>query len=249
MRKFNGSILCMLILLLTVQGISQKMTWTTKSETAKKLALKGADHFMNAEFERAYDDFSDALELDPDFTVPLVFMANLTRGTAKEAYVQKALKSAESKTAGEKLFASTLSEKDTTASRNLWAKLHTMFPDGQMLGTIYVQTRPTADERFAAAQEYIKKFPDQPAMYNTIAYYYMLDKKDNAMAKQNLEKYIALYPDGSNPYDSMGEYYLNTGDMANSEKYYKMSLEKYPFTTTSLNALQKIADGKKKDAK
>src|SRR5689334_15691758 len=105
-----------------------------------------------------------------------------------------------------------------------------MFPDGEIVGSIYVQTRATPEERFAAAQEYIKKFPNQPAMYNTIAYYYMLDKKDNAMAKQNFEKYIALYPDGSNPYDSMGEYYLDTGDTANAEKYYNMSLEKYPFT-------------------
>jgi len=249
MRKFNGSILCMLILFLTIQGFSQKMTWTSKSEPAKKLALSGANHFANAEFERAYGDFSSALQLDPDFTVALVFMANLTRGAAREAYVQKALKSAENKTEGEKLFASTLSEKDSNARRNTWAKLHTMFPDGEIVGSIYVQTRATPEERFAAAQEYIKKFPNQPAMYNTIAYYYMLDKKDNAMAKQNFEKYIALYPDGSNPYDSMGEYYLDTGDTANAEKYYNMSLEKYPFTTSSLNALQKIADAKKKDAK
>ena len=54
MRKFIGSILCMLILLLTVPGISQKMTWTTKSDAAKDLAMKGADHYMNAEFEQAY---------------------------------------------------------------------------------------------------------------------------------------------------------------------------------------------------
>ena len=124
-----------------------------------------------------------------------------------------------------------------------------MFPDGAMLANIYVQTRATPEERFAAAQDFIKKFPDQPSMYNTIAYYYMLDKKDNALAKQNLDKYLSLYPEGSNPYDSMGEYYLNTGDTANAEKYYKMSLEKYPFTSSSIAALQKIEDSKKKDTK
>lgn len=249
MRKFYGSIICMLMLLLAVQGISQKMTWTTKSDAAKELAAKGADHYMNAEFERAYGDLSQAIKLDSDFTVALVFMANLTTGETRKAYVQKALKSAENKTDGEKLFASTVGEKDTTARRNIWAKLHTMFPDGAMLANIYVQTRATPEERFAAAQEYIKKFPDQPSMYNTIAYYYMLYKKDNALAKQNFEKYISMYPDGSNPYDSMGEFYLNTGDMANAEKYYKLSLEKYPFTNSSLDALQKINDNKKKDSK
>ena len=248
MRKFRGVIVCMFILL-SIPGISQKMTWTTKSAEAKELAMQGADHYMNAEFERSYDDFARAVKLDPDFTVALVFMVNLTRGETRKAYAQKALKSAENKTEGEKLFASTVYEKSTEASRrDIWAKLHTMFPEGAMLANIYVQTRATPEERFAAAQAFIRKFPEQPSMYNNIGYYY-LAKKDTAMAKQNFEKYISMYPDGSNPYDSMGEFYLNSGDTANAEKYYKLSLEKYPFTGSSVNAYQKIADSKKKDAK
>ena len=250
MRNFTRGILYVLFLLITLPGISQRMTWTTKSEAAKELAMAGADHYMNAEFEQAYGDFSSAVKLDPDFTVALVFMTTLTRGETKNSYIQRALKSAENKTEGEKLFASTADPKSTPESRReIWAKLHSMFPDGAMIANIYVQTRATPAERFAAAQDFIKKFPDQPSMYNTIAYYYMLDKKDNAQAKQNLEKYISLYPEGSNPYDSMGEFYLNTGDTANSEKYYKLALEKYPFTASSVNALQKIEDSKKKDAK
>ena len=66
------------------------------------------------------------------------------------------------------------------------------------------------------------------------------------MAKQNLEKYIALYPDGCNPYDSMGEFYLDTGDTTNAEKYYKMALEKYPFNISSVEAVEKIEAAKKK---
>ena len=131
----------------------------------------------------------------------------------------------------------------------IWAKLHTMFPDGAMLANIYVQTRATPEEQFAAAQEFIKKFPDEASMYNIIAYYYLQNKKDNAMAKQNFEKYISMYPEGSNPYDSMGEFYLDNGDATNAEKYYRMSLEKYPFYNSSLNALQKITDSKPKDSK
>ena len=248
MRKIIFSIFSMLVLF-TTQGIAQKktMTWTTKSEAAKALAGKGVSHMMNAEFAQAYGDFSEAVKLDPDFTVALVFMANLTAGETKKAYAQKALKSAENKTEGEKLFASTVDEKATQASRrDIWARLHTMFPDGAMLANVYVQTRATPEERFAAAQEYMKKFPDEPSIYNTMAYYYMLDKKDNAMAKQNFEKYISMYPDGCNPYDSMGEFYLNTGDTTNAEKYYKMALEKYPYNISSVEAVQKIEAGKKK---
>src|SRR6266542_2307871 len=69
------------------------MTWTTKSDAAKTLASEGADYFMNIEFPQAYEKFKKALELDPDFTVALVFMANLTEGDVKKDYAQKAVKS------------------------------------------------------------------------------------------------------------------------------------------------------------
>lgn len=248
------------LLLITVLAISQKksttsqkkpvpktMTWTTNSKAAKDLAVEGAWHLMNAEFPQAYTSLMAAVKLDPNFTVALAFLNNLTTGKTQKAYAKRAQKSAANKTSGEKLFATLADNKKTQDERrDIWAKLHKMFPDGAMIGDFYVQTRATAEERFTAAQDYIKKFPNQAAMYNTIAYYYVQDKKDNTMAKQNFEKYISLYPEGSNPYDSMGEFYLNTGDTANARKYYNISLEKYPFSNSSVNAIQKMADDKKK---
>ena len=248
----------LLSLLLTQPAFTQKknskqstqlktMTWTSKSEAAKKLASEGADYFMNIEFPQAYEKFKQALELDPDFTVALVFMANLTEGEVKKDYSKRAVASAANKTEGEKLFASVVQEGATQATnRDVWAKLHDMFPDGGMIGNFYVVTRATPEERFTAAQDYIAKFPDNAWMYNTIAYYYMLDKKDMAKAKECFEKYIALYPKGYNPYDSMGEYYLNAGDTENSKKYYTMAVERYPFSNSSVTALQKMADDAKK---
>jgi len=235
-----------------MKSAGKTMTWTTSSEAAKTLASTGAEHLMNAEFELAYEDLTAAVKLDPNFTVALTFLTNLTTGASQKSYAQRAQSSASNKTEGEKLFASLTNEKNTQEQRReIWSKLHTMFPDGGMIGHFYVLTRATPDEQFAAAQEYMKKFPDSGPMYNTLAYYYLTSKKDNAKAKECFEKYIALYPDGYNPYDSMGEYYLLTGDMENSKKYYSMSLEKYPFNRSSLNALQKMADDKKKsdDAK
>ena len=226
------------------------MTWTTGSDAAKELANNGIHHFMNIEMEQAYRDLSDALKLDPDFTVALVFMTNLTKGESKKAFAERAIKSAGNKTEGEKLFASLADPNNKAeANRETWKKLHEMFPDGAMISSYYVVTRATPEERLAAAQEYIKKFPEVPSMYNTIAYYYMLDKKDNETAKKYFEKYIELYPDGANPYDSMAEFYLTNGDVENAEKYYTKALEKYPFFNSSLNALQKIADDKKKKDK
>jgi tetratricopeptide (TPR) repeat protein len=264
MRKiFQGLTGILLALLIVQPGLAQKkdvkqvsskqssqlktMTWTTKSTAAKQLAQEGAGYFMNIEFPQAYEKFKAALKLDPDFTVALVFMTNLTEGDVKKEFARRAIKSAANKTEGEKLFASIVKEGTTAeTNRDVWAKLHEMFPDGDMIGTYYVVTRATAEERFTAAQNYIDKFPKNAWMYNTIAYYYMQDKKDLAKAKECFEKYIELYPEGYNPYDSMGEYYLNAGDTANAKKYYTMAVEKYPFSNSSVQALQKMNDDAKK---
>jgi Tfp pilus assembly protein PilF len=253
MRKIIVGVLCTLVLSgLSIPSFSQKaklktMTWTSKSPAAKELASSGATRLMNAETALAYQDLLAAVKLDPNFTVALTLLSNVTSGATQKMYAQRAIKSSANKTAGEKLFASLADEKlSQDQRREVWNKLHKMFPDGDMIGDFYVQTRATPEERFAAAQDYIKKFPKNASMYNTLAYYYLNDKKDNAMAKEYFEKYIAMYPEGYNPYDSMGEFYLLTGDMENSKKYYAMSLEKYPFNITSVNALQKMADDKKK---
>jgi tetratricopeptide (TPR) repeat protein len=249
MKKFSFAIIGMLVLLFSsLTGFSQKktMTWTTKSKAALELAQSGVDHMMNNEFALAYTDFSAALKLDPEFTIPLVFMTNLNAGETSKTYAQRAVKSAVNKTEGEKLFASLADEKMTFENaRAVWEKLHTMFPDGAMLGNYYVITRATPEERFAAAQDYLKKFPENGFMYNTLGYYYM-NKKDMENAKKNFEKYVSLHRDGPNAFDSMADYYEHNGDTANARKYYMMALEKYPFFNSSANAIQRMDDAKKK---
>jgi tetratricopeptide (TPR) repeat protein len=243
--------LTFILLLVAVTSIAQKktMTWTTKSEKAKELATVGVTHMLNIEFQQAYDHFKSALSLDPDFTIALVFMTNLTTGNTQKEYAQKALKSAANKTEGEKLFASIVNpDRKPGDNRAVWTKLHEMFPDGGMLGAYYVISRETPEEQFSAAEDYIKKFPDNASMYNLVGYYYLSIKKDTAGAKKYFEKYVELYPDGSNPYDSMGEFYFITGDLANSEKYYNIALEKYPFVTSSIDKLKEIKAAKEKNA-
>jgi tetratricopeptide (TPR) repeat protein len=229
------------LLLFSIMTFAQKMTWTSTSDAAREKALRGAHHFINVEFPQAYQDFSEAITLDPDFTVALVFMSNLTRGEVRKAYAERALKSAANKTEGEKMFASLVDPESTPASgAETMARLHKMFPNGAVIDWFYVQSRPTSEERIDAAEEAVNKFPNEPAMFNMMGYIAMQDKKDNDKAKTYFEKYISMYPEGYNPYDSMGEFYLNVGDTTNSKKYYMLSLEKYPFNNSSINALQKI---------
>ena len=249
MRKNFAFLLAMFFFILsTLPGLAQKktMTWTTTSDKARDLAGQGSQYMRNGEAAQAYEKFKQALEIDPDFTVALTFMSFLTQGQTQKDYQDRALKSALNKTDGEKLFASTVTPDPTGKNfRDAFTKLHDMYPDGSMIGTFYVFSRATPEEQYAAALDYSKKFPDEAVIYNALGYMSMSVKKDTAAAKAYFEKYIKLYPEGCNPYDSMGEFYLNTGDLANAEKYYKMALEKYPFNISSIDKLKEISEKKK----
>jgi Tfp pilus assembly protein PilF len=238
-----------LFYLFSFQGLAQKktMNWSTKSEPAKALALDGGGYMMNIEFAQAYDKFNQALKLDPDFTVALTLMASLSNGAVKKTYSDKALASAAGKSSGEQLFA-TLSKPGNKPEENrkIWADLRQQFPDGGFINFFYVLTRATPEEQFAAAQEYQVKFTDVAAIHNILGYGYLQVKKDTLNAKKHFEKYIQMYPDGCNPYDSMGEFYFNSGDMENAEKYYTMALEKYPFNNSSIEKLGEIKAVKNK---
>lgn len=223
------------------------MPLNAKSQQAKKFAAMGISHVMNVERELAYQDFKAAVENDPNFTVALSYLASLSEGETRKELAKRAKESASGKSEAEKLFADLADDATTQEKgREIWAKLHTLYPNDRSIGYYFCVSREKADERFAAMTDYIQKFPDEAAIYNHMAYYYLMDKKDNAKAKEYFEKYIQLNPSSANPYDSMGEFYLTTGDVQNAEKYYKMALEKYPFMVSSIEALHKIQDGKKK---
>ena len=224
------------------------MPLQTKSQQAKIFAAKGLAHMMNVERELAYNDFKAAVDLDPNFSLALAYLANLSRGDASKEYARLAATTA--KTEGEKLYADIVQESTTPdARREDWAKLHAIYPNDHVIGYAYSFTRANPDERLAQLQAFMQKYPEETVVYNQLGYFYMNEKKDFEKAKEYFEKYIQTNPSSANPYDSMGEFYLTTGDVANAEKYYRMALEKYPFMVSSIEALQKIEEGKKKAEK
>lgn len=205
---------------------------------------------MNIEFAQAYANYQRALELDPDFTNVLTMMAFLSKGEEKKKFAERAMASTKNKTAGEQLFVKLVNPENKQAdNQKIWADLHEMFPDGGFIGFYYAISRPTRAEQFVAAKAYEKQFPESAPIHNILGYMYMQEKKDTATAKKYFEKYIQLYPEGSNPYDSYAEYFFVTGDMDNAEKYYALALEKYPFNSSSLEKMKEINTVKAKAKK
>jgi len=230
-----------LLALLTLQVSAQDIKWSVNKK-ARPYVARGMGYIMNNENEMAYPEFQKAVTLDPNATVALYYLATITTGNVRQNYSQRTMQSLEGKTDGEKLFFSSL---DTTLSQkqraDLYEKLHVMYPGSVLFSGYYSFTRSSDETRLGATQEMIRQFPNEGFAYNNLGYLYMNYKKDMRMAKQSFEKYIALYPDGCNAYDSMGEYYLNNGDYPNARKYYQMALEKYPFYTNSIIKLQEIS--------
>ena len=249
-KKFSfltSFLFLMIASLATANAQEKKMAWTTSSSKASELCKQGVDYFLNIEFAQAYEKFNSALELDPEFTVPLVLMTAITGGELKKGFVARAANSTSDKTPGEQLFASFASDKrDTAAESSVFQKLYAMFPEDNMIGALYVFTRRNPEDQLKSCEAYRKKFAGQAWTNNILGYYYMTEKKDFAMAKKYFDAYIAEYPQGCNPYDSMGEYYFNKKDKENSKKYYEMSLDKYPFNNSAFNKLKEIKESSQK---
>ncbi len=94
-----------------------------------------------------------------------------------------------------------------------------------------------------AYQELQKQQPDsrwvQEGTLNSFGYELMgNDQIDLAISIFRLN--VALYPNSSNVYDSLGEAYLNNGDKALAAKNYQKSLQLDPTNTTALKVLKEL---------
>jgi cyclase len=98
----------------------------------------------------------------------------------------------------------------------------------------------------AAIEQYHKLKQDQPDAYdftegqlNMLGYQLMWrDMVEAAVGVFKLN--IAVYPESANPYDSLGELYMNTGEDELAIKYYKKALEVNPNTPSAIDALKRL---------
>jgi tetratricopeptide (TPR) repeat protein len=225
---------------ITLTSNAQEIIWTSKSKDAKEWAKKGFVHYQNLENEVAYEDFTKALDKDPNFTMVQFMMSRLSVGDTRKMYSDQAKNSVANKSEAEKMIITLVDAKSLDEAHGIWTSLHNKFPGDAMSYYYYIITMSDTTKVFDALTEYLQKYPSNPEGINNIAYLYLLDKKDTATAKKYFEKYIEVYPDGYNPYDSMGEFYYRIGDMANSKIYYTKSLEHYPFCYTSKQKLEEL---------
>ncbi|HWJ28203.1 MAG TPA: hypothetical protein VNS32_16790, partial [Flavisolibacter sp.] len=170
MRKKMISLFALLsIALCTLQLCAQDLTWTIKSKKAKELVDKGMFHFQNVERELAYNDFLEALKIEPQCTIAQFMLTGLTVGETKKSYEAMARNSVKDKSEGEKMLVEHMGEYDNAEStRAFWEKMHAQFPDSRLFAYFYATSRKNGEEQFSALQEFNAKYPDVPEAYNIL---------------------------------------------------------------------------------
>ena len=130
-----------------------------------------------------------------------------------------------------------------------------MEPKGKLIHFYYAFTIPGLENKITEMESLLGELRDRVGeseslsvtgdhsymiapIINVLGYLYY-GKDDKEKAKSLFEEYIKLYPQGYNPYDSMGEFYFNEKDMDQSKLFYGKAVENFFGATT---AIQKLKD-------
>ena len=208
---------------------------TSTSAEAYRYYVLGVEALEKVQVDDAKENLLKAIELDPKFAMAYYQLG----GGLKLNYIDSAL-----------VYIDRAGEKDQYLIRSRYALFHSLYD--QALAYLDTLVKNYPDEKdalylagtyqytfsnFNKALEYMKMVltfdkKDRRA-YNLMTYCYnMLDDYDNAIITIN--KYIELYPDEANPYDTRGDMYANFGYLQKAKESYKKALEIDSMFTSSL---------------
>ena len=220
--------------------------WRSENETADAMVLTGMFHYMNVEGGMAYTYFKSSLDFDSTLFGSHVMLAWMSpEGEVRDMHQKKARKLVKGKNENSNLLVSFFDVLPGDDLHKVWEKMYEIEPDGRFIHYYYALTKPTPKERISELEVLLEKqkndshFLGYGHLLNNLGYLnYGLENK--AKAKNYFEQYIKAYPDGYNPYDSMGEYYFNEKDYDNSLSFYQKSLERYPENVSGINKIREI---------
>ena len=227
--------------------------WLGENRIANELALTGMYHFMNAEQEKAFTYFEEALRYDPSMFAPHVCLAEMSAdGSEKQKYhIEQAKKNVDDNNITSKKFVSILDAEpdgywgyfDSSKALEVWKEMHELEPKGNFIKAFYAYNIKDLDESIEVLEKFANQAKEEGERYdhllNTLGYKYMA-KGDMSTASSYFKVYINEYADGYNPYDSMGEFLLNNGDTLTAKSYYEKAIEKYPFARNARAVLSQI---------
>lgn len=207
---------------------------TTDSPEALKLYNQGVQDLTNVKINEAEENFSKAIELDPEFMMAHVMEAmghyyNKNEEQFKTS-ANKAINSKATLNESEKLLQEAMKklvENPQADVTEFGKKLVEQNPKSFFAHTILANFQQMAKDTEGALKTYesMLSLTNDPApVYNSLGYMYMATNQMDK-ARESFEKYLEADPDNANAYDSMGDYYAKMQDMKNAQQSYLKAYE------------------------
>ncbi len=240
--------------------------WQSENVFANEMTNAAFGHMYNIEYEKAVTFFEKALLYDPSLFGPHVVLAGLAPdGSEKQKmHMNKARENVVDKNETSKLFVSLLDLPRKSrfwpllgsGTHEKWAEMREMEPKGKLIHFYYAFTIPGLENKINEMESLLSELRDGEGeseslsvtgdhsymvapIINVLGYFYY-GKDDKEKAKSLFEEYIKLYPQGYNPYDSMGEFFYNEKDMDQSKLFYEKAVENFFGANSAIEKLKEI---------
>ena len=240
--------------------------WQSENVFANEMTNAAFGHMYNIEYEKAVTFFEKALLYDPSLFGPHVILAGLAPdGSEKQKmHMNKARENVVDKNETSKQFVSLLDLPRKSrfwpllgsGTHEKWAEMREMEPKGKLIHFYYAFTIPGLENKINEMESLLSELRDGEGeseslsvtgdhsymiapIINVLGYFYY-GKDDKEKAKSLFEEYIKLYPQGYNPYDSMGEFFYNEKDMDQSKLFYEKAIENFFGANSAIEKLKEI---------
>ncbi|MDH3650823.1 MAG: tetratricopeptide repeat protein [Saprospiraceae bacterium] len=225
---------------------SEYIEWSGENEIANAMVRKGIGHLLNIEREKAHTYFNAAVEEDPTLFAPHVALSWLSSGEKQSYHKVQAQNLVAGKNETSRLYVSLLDAKkgkEGNAERmRIWTKMHELAHDGRLVHFYYALSLEDNEVKIAELEKLaVKNEKDESStahIHNKLGYTYY-GEGDIEKAKMHFKKYLELYPNGYNSYDSMADFFMREGDLENAMTHYKKAKNQYP---GAVNATRKIKE-------
>ena len=208
------------------------MQWTSESDEAKSAFNTGMWQFYNLEWEKANKSFSDAIEEDESFALAYAMRARthflMENQSSGAEDLEVAVSMSLNATAEEKKMILSLyndNELGTKSFNQVVERLVRKYPDGSFLRmeSIFATMSDIGpDMILRRGKDLYAMNPNFTPALNIMGYAYM-QKDEMDLAKETLQEQVRRQAGKANPYDSLGDYYLEVNDNAMALKYFEQS--------------------------
>ena len=208
------------------------MQWTSESDEAKSAFNRGMWQFYNLEWEEANKSFSDAIEEDESFALAYAMRARthflMENQSSGAEDLEVAVSMSLNATAEEKKMILSLyndNELGTKSFNQVVERLVRKYPDGSFLRmeSIFATMSDIGpDMILRRGKDLYAMNPNFTPALNIMGYAYM-QKDEMGLAKETLQEQVRRQAGKANPYDSLGDYYLEVNDNAMALKYFEQS--------------------------